>query len=75
MHLDIYTPRELPAHDRRIIEQKYGALDYCDFIVYFRKHTDYAGEWDGAPIRGERRMVKVDEPDNWKNTWFLFFHS
>jgi hypothetical protein len=78
LHVDVCEPIELEAWECEIIESVYGAIEDCDFVVYWRKYSDDAsvnGEWDGWPLLGHRHMVRVDDPNNWKHTWFLFLHS
>ena len=78
--LEIYQRHEMDDRDRALCEREHGPLEDFSFAVFFRKHVDYEGTdghgWSGWPLDGlGLRMVKVDDPDNWKVTWFLFFHA
>lgn len=69
----------LEPETRARLEELYGALDDVDFIVYWRKYSDEADAgftWDGWPFTslGRSAPVRVDDPENWKATWFIFTH-
>lgn len=77
MNIDVETPFELEPRTFTLLQRVRGrSLADVDFVVYFRKHRDYVSlggrDWDGEPIRTGRIMVKIDHPDDWKHTWFLF---
>ncbi len=80
MALDnFYHVDDLAPEDRAIIEHEYGALDDVDFIYFWRKYADVADagfalnvETDFWPLRNVR-VVRVDDPHNWKATWFVGF--
>lgn len=71
---------DLELDERAMLERAYGgAIEDCDFVVYFRKHSDFAAnngaDWNGQPLaHGRNPPVKIDDPDDWKHTYFLFLH-
>jgi hypothetical protein len=76
----VSTPDGLFPWERQVIESVLGAgaFDDVDFIVYWCKYRDdeFNGEqWDGWPFRRDvGTMYRVDDPNDWKHTWFVFTH-
>jgi hypothetical protein len=79
--LAIFLPAELAENEylARVLAENYGvgALDKIAFVVLWRKaiDDDAAHEWDGEPLRGDLQVTRVDDPDNWKCTLFVFTHE
>lgn len=72
-------PSDLEPWERLRIEEidGPGALADIAFVVFWRKYTDERGDadWDGWPfVRGGGFSPprRVQDPDDWKATWFLF---
>lgn len=80
LNLVVVSPDDLPDHWKEVIEREHGpgSLDDVDFVVYWRKYKDdeeNGMKWDGWPFRRDVGSIyRVDDPDNWKDTWFLFTH-
>jgi len=76
--LEIILPAELAGAENeylaRVLRDHYGALDGVSFVVFWRKAIDChaADGWDGEPLRGDCKVTRVDDPDNWKCTMFVF---
>lgn len=76
--LHLMDPREAVELHGELLAREYGPLDDVDFVVIWPKFRDdeaNGARWDGWPVRGDRGMHRVDDPDNWKTTLFVFTHA
>lgn len=80
-NIDVIEPGDLFPHEERAIMDVLGtgALDDVDFIVYWRKYRDDEHNgmaWNGWPFRRDvGHVYRVDDPSDWKHTYFLFTHA